>query len=134
MGPWSEPSGAKTRVPTSSARPAEWGLIGGLLALCIFGALALWISRYEIGTAGGVPARLDRFTGQVIGCVPGQGCLELIPAGTPALRNAVMQRVQSGAPTTPPNAPATGNATPAVAPPPSQPASPAPATHEKPHG
>jgi len=127
MGPWSEPSGAKTRSPSSSARPVEWGLIGGLLALCAFGALAVWISRYEIGTAGGVPARLDRFTGQVIGCVPGQGCLELIPAGTPALRNAVMQRVQGGAPTAP-NAATTGNVTPSATPP-SQPANPAPTTH-----
>src|SRR5689334_25253921 len=96
MGPWSKPTNVKTPAATSGASTlgaAEWALIVGLAALVVLGAAALWCSRYEIGMAAGVPARLDRFTGQVIGCVPGQGCLELVPAGAPQLRSAVIHRI-----------------------------------------
>lgn len=132
MGPWSKPTNARTQSSTgnsssSTLGPAEWALMIGLAALVVLGAAVLWCSRYEIGIAAGVPTRLDRFTGQVIGCVPGQGCLELIPAGQPTLRSAVVQRVPGGAP----NAAATGNATPAGAPPSPTPTPPAP---DKPHG
>ena len=45
----------------------------------------LWLNRYEIGQAGGVPVRLNRMTGEVIACVPRQGCFSIIPAGEPEL-------------------------------------------------
>jgi hypothetical protein len=102
MGPWSKPTNVKTPPASSGSTatlgPAEWALIVGLAALVALGAVAIWCSRYEIGVAAGVPARLDRFTGQVIGCVPGQGCLELVPAGEPPLRSAVVHRIPGVAP------------------------------------
>lgn len=121
MGPWSKPTNVKTQS-SATLGPAEWALMIGLAVLVVLGAVAIWCSRYEIGVAAGVPARLDRFTGQVIGCVPGQGCLELIPAGEPALRAAVVRRTLDGAPD------AAGNATPVLPPSPAAaPAAPAPA-------
>ena len=94
MGPWSKPTNTRPQAAAApTIGPAEWALIVGLAALVVLGAVAVWCSRYEIGVAAGVPARLDRFTGQVIGCVPGQGCLELVPAGEPPLRNAVVHRI-----------------------------------------
>ncbi len=89
--------------------PAEAALVLGLIVLGALAGLAVWLSRYELGTAGGLPARLDRFTGQVIGCVPGQGCVELIPAGEPSLRRPVLKPLPA------PAAASAGNA--AAAPP-----------------
>ena len=122
MGPWSKPTNVRPPQTTTAAPalgPAEWALIIGLAALVVLGAVAVWCSRYEIGVAAGVPARLDRFTGQVIGCVPGQGCLELVPAGEPPLRSAVVHRI----PGVTPVPEAAGNA--AAAPEPAAPAAPA---------
>ncbi|HKR87541.1 MAG TPA: hypothetical protein VJS38_05150 [Phenylobacterium sp.] len=100
MGPWSKPTNVRTPPAGSSSTatlgPAEWALIVSLAALVLLGAAAVWFSRYEIGVAAGVPARLDRFTGQVIGCIPGQGCLELVPAGEPPLRSGVVHRIPGG--------------------------------------
>jgi len=113
MGPWSKPTNVRPQaaVTRPTLGPAEWALIVGLAALVLLGAVALWLSRYEIGNGAAFPfpARLDRLTGQVIGCVPGQGCVELVPAGEPKLRGAVIHRVPS-APAGPEAAPA-GNAT-----------------------
>jgi hypothetical protein len=53
--------------------------------LLVFGAAVLWLNRYEMGQAGGLPVRLNRLTGEVIACVPKQGCFALIPAGEPTL-------------------------------------------------
>ena len=108
MGPWTDAAPSKPTKRPSSLSAAEWILLLGLLALCVIAGLALWASRYEIGTAGGLPARLDRFTGQVISCVPGQACFELIPSGEPALHTPVIRSGASAAP----HAPA-GNETPA---------------------
>jgi hypothetical protein len=87
MGPWSEPPKAKAtaKAPRASGRGGEWALIAALVALCVLAALTLWGSRYELGSAGGMATRLDRLTGQVIGCDPAQGCVEVVPAGAPAL-------------------------------------------------
>jgi hypothetical protein len=132
MGPWSKPTNARTQAaaPAPTLGPAEWALIIGLAALVILSAAALWLSRYEIGgsSAFPFPTRLDRVTGQVIGCVPGQGCVELVPAGEPKLRSAVIHRGPgaSGAPEAGGAAPA-GNA---AATPPA--AGNAPAAHAKP--
>jgi hypothetical protein len=107
MGPWSASTAEKAK-PQSSLRLADVCLIIALLALCSAAAAAIWINRYEVATAGGVPARLNRFTGQVVGCIPGQGCVEIVPAGEPALRKPII--------TTPhptPEAPVAGSATPA---------------------
>src|ERR1700741_871423 len=112
MGPWSNPSNGKPQPRTATLGPAEWALMVGLAALVVLGAVAVWCSRYEIGLAGGVPARLDRFTGRVIGCIPGQGCQGLIPAGEPAVRGGVIDRPISPAPEA-----ASGNAAPAASPP-----------------
>jgi hypothetical protein len=94
-GPWSDATQPSDR-PKASLGPAEIIALVGLLLLAAFGAASLYLNRYEIGSAGGVPARLDRLTGQVIGCVPGQGCLELIPAGdrgcAPCSRGRTRQR------------------------------------------
>lgn len=129
MGPWSKPTNVRPPQATAAAPtlgPAEWALIIGLAALVVLGAVAVWCSRYEIGVAAGVPARLDRFTGQVIGCVPGQGCLELVPAGEPPLRSAVVHRIPGVVP-----APETGNAAAGSA---AAGAAPAPAASAKPKG
>lgn len=55
------------------------------VALLALGAAFVLMDRYQLGQAGALPARLDRFTGQVIACVPQRGCLEFIPAGQPPL-------------------------------------------------
>jgi hypothetical protein len=89
MGPWSASTPEKVK-PQGALRLADVILITALIALCAAAAASLWINRYEISTAGGVPARLNRFTGQVIGCIPGQGCVEIIPAGEPTLRKPVI--------------------------------------------
>jgi len=111
MGPWSETPAAKA-TRSSALGAAEWLVIVALVALGVVAALALWCSRYEIGTAGGLPLRLDRFTGQVIGCVPSQGCFEFIPAGEPTLHSPALRPMT--APATPPaaaaGAPPAGNA------------------------
>jgi hypothetical protein len=106
MGPWSASTAEKAK-PQSSLRPADVCLIIALLALCSAAAAALWINRYEVATAGGIPARLNRFTGQVVGCIPGQGCVEIVPAGEPALRKPVF-----AAPHPAPEGRAAGNTTP----------------------
>jgi hypothetical protein len=115
MGPWSDPSDNTPKRPNSTPL-AERGLLAALVALCVLAGLAVWASRYELGTAGGLPARLDRFTGEVIGCVPGQGCLQFIPAGSPALRSAVAKPAAAPASAPAGNAPA-GNASSPAAPP-----------------
>jgi hypothetical protein len=84
---------------------AEVLLIVALLLIAAFGLGALFLNRYEIGNAGGMPARLDRLTGRVIGCIPG-GCLELIPAGEPVLHDVRQVRRPLAAP----SAEASGNA------------------------
>jgi hypothetical protein len=126
MGPWSKPTNVRPQVATAAPTlgPAEWALIISLAALVVLGAVAVWCSRYEIGFAVGVPTRLDRFTGQVIGCAPGQGCVELVPAGEPPLRSVHRPAAPAGG---------TGDsqATPAAA---AQPAPSAPAAPAKPKG
>ena len=108
MGPWSASTPEKAK-PQSSLRLADVCLIIALLALCAAAAAAIWINRYEVATAGGLPARLNRFTGQVVGCIPGQGCVEIVPAGEPQLRKPVI-----AAPRPNPDAQGAGNsATPA---------------------
>ena len=77
------------------------------LALLALGAALVVMDRYQIGQAGTLPARLDRFTGQVIACVPQRGCVEFIPAGDPSLQPVVTQK-----PAAPP-APAPAAAAPA---------------------
>ncbi len=84
------------------ARPAF--LIIVTVALLALGAAFVFTDRYQIGQAGGLPVRLDRYTGQVIGCVPQRGCVEFIPAGQPPL-GTVTTKPEAGA-TPPPPAPA----------------------------
>lgn len=84
MGPWSaEP---KPSAKVSARAPAGRELTIGILFAVIlaFGAASIWINRYELGQVGGVPVRMNRFTGQVIGCVA-RGCFAIIPAGEPPL-------------------------------------------------
>jgi hypothetical protein len=89
-GPWSGPppkEAQRARVLPAS----DVILVLALLALCGAIAAAVWMSRYELGAAGGLPARLDRFTGQVISCVPSKACFEFIPAGEPVLEKPVLK-------------------------------------------
>jgi hypothetical protein len=111
MGPWSASTPEKVR-PQSSLRLADVCLIIALLALCAAAAAAIWVNRYEVATAGGLPARLNRFTGQVVGCIPGQGCVEIVPAGEPPLRKPVV-----AAPHPAPEGQSAGNSAPPAPPP-----------------
>jgi hypothetical protein len=88
MGPWSKPE-KKQPMPAERRKPGEIMLWTALIALCTLGALGAWMSRYEAGTAGAIPTRMNRWTGQVIGCVPLKGCVELVPAGEPALTTPI---------------------------------------------
>jgi hypothetical protein len=71
-------------------------LVVAIVALCVFAAAIVWLNRYEVGAVGPITTRLDRFTGQVIGCVPGNGCVEFVPAGSPPLRQALLRREPAG--------------------------------------
>lgn len=96
-------------------RPAF--LISVTVALVALGAAFVLMDRYQLGQAGALPARLDRFTGQVIACVPQRGCLEFIPAGQPPL--ATVNTTTAPAPKSPAGSASsgiTGSANPAVAP------------------
>jgi hypothetical protein len=66
------------------ARPGF--LIAVTVALLLLGAAFVFTDRYQLGQAGALPARLDRFTGQVIACIPPKGCFVIIPAGDPPLQ------------------------------------------------
>jgi hypothetical protein len=77
-------------------------MVATVVALCVFGAAIIWLNRYESGAIGVMSTRLDRFTGQVIGCLPNAGCIELVPAGAPTLREAIVRR--QPAPTATPEA------------------------------
>jgi hypothetical protein len=106
---------------------ASPAVVAAIIALCVFGAAILWLNRYEVSSVGPVPMRLDRFTGQVIGCLPNSGCIEFIPVGTPELRESVMRREPAPAQVAPPAGAPAGNAQAAPAPavaaaPPSSPA------------
>ena len=79
--------------------------------LLLFGAAVLWLNRYEMGQAGGLPVRLNRMTGEVIACVPKQGCFALIPAGEPTL--GTVREATVNAPAAAPGAPAPTAAAPA---------------------
>jgi len=70
------------RAPAPLSGPAVLGVL--LVALA---AGALWLNRYELGQAGGVPVRMNRLTGEVIGC-GAQGCVAIIPAGEPQLKTS----------------------------------------------
>ena len=84
MGPWSDARSPSTRSAVRFGAPEAW-LIAMAAGLLLFGAAVLWLNRYEMGQAGGLPVRLNRITGEVIACVPKQGCFALIPAGDPTL-------------------------------------------------
>jgi hypothetical protein len=94
------------------SRPAY--LIIVTVALLAFGAALVASERYQLDQASGVPTRLDRFTGQVIACVPQRGCVEFIPAGNPPLAT-VMPGPKAAAPSATPKVPAPAPA-PAAAP------------------
>ena len=112
MGPWGPPSStgrrkAGDRAPLS-ANPRLLLQIyfvvitASLLALAA-GALAL--QRYEAVQMAGVPTRLDRLTGELVGCVPPKGCFVIVPAGEPRL--ASLRELQpSSAPSPMPASPA----------------------------
>jgi hypothetical protein len=55
------------------------------IVLLLLAAALVLAERYQVDQAAGIPTRLDRFTGQVIACVPQRGCVEFIPAGQPVL-------------------------------------------------
>lgn len=86
-------------------------LVAVTLALLVLGAALVVAERYQLDQASGVPTRLDRFTGQVIACVPQRGCVEFIPAGNPPLATVMPT------PKAPPANTGTASA-PAAAPPP----------------
>jgi hypothetical protein len=97
-------------------------LVATAIALCVLGAAIVWMNRYEVSSSlvGPIPMamRLDRFTGQVIGCIPGNGCIEMVPSGTPALRDGLVKRAPNGPAATAPGsqaAPAGNTAAPANA-------------------
>ena len=75
-------------------------LIAVTIALLLLGAAFVFTDRYAIGQAGGLPARLDRLTGQVIACAPPRGCVEIIPAGRITL-STVLTAPKPGAPAAP---------------------------------
>lgn len=104
---WGGPPKSASGEWFERARPAF--LITVTVALLALGAAFVFTDRYQIGQAGALPARLDRFTGQVVACVPQRGCVEFIPAGRPTLATVV--------PAPKPAAPATPPATPPAAPP-----------------
>ena len=87
MSNWGGQSGSGGAGPGAAwferARPAF--LIVVTAALFALGVAFVFTDRYQIGLAAGLPVRLDRFSGQVIGCVPQRGCFEIIPAGQPPL-------------------------------------------------
>ena len=59
------------------------------VALVLLCAFALLLQRYEVVELGTVPTRLDRLTGELIGCIPGRGCFAIIPPGEPPLTTVV---------------------------------------------
>lgn len=84
-------------------------LIAVTVALLALGAAFVFTDRYQLDQAAGVPTRLDRFTGQVIACVPQRGCFEFIPAGSPTLATVLTSPKPAG-----PSQPAATPAAPAA--------------------
>jgi hypothetical protein len=123
LGPWSNSSGNTTNSNVLPQRKASPALVASIVALCLFGAAIVWLQRFEVSSIGPVALRLDRFTGQVIGCVPNAGCVEFVPAGTPEVRDAFVRRQspqgnqpQPSPNPTPPGASAGGGAAPGASP------------------
>lgn len=87
MSPWSNARNSSNSEKRSEVRLGwpDASLGGAIVILAALAAAILWMNRYEIGQAGGLPVRLNRMTGQVIACVPKQGCFMMIPAGEPEL-------------------------------------------------
>ena len=88
-------------------RPAF--LIITTAALIALGAAFIFTDRYAVGQAGGLPVRLDKFTGEIIACVPPRGCFAIVPAGQPPLATmtaAPAPKSPTGAMPTPAPAPA----------------------------
>ena len=93
MNPWKEAQTGAKRAHRSRTWPAaEIALITTLAALVATALAMLWLNRFESAQFGTVPSRLNRITGEVIGCLPGQGCIQLIPPGEPNLRPATIRR------------------------------------------
>lgn len=116
MSNWGGQSGGADSGAAWFERYRPLFLILVTVALIALGAAFVVMDRYQLGQAGALPARLDRFTGQVIACVPQRGCLEFIPAGQPPLGT---MSASAGPAQKVPAAPATsGAANPALAPPP----------------
>ena len=98
------------------------------VALLVLAGILVVADRYQIDQAGGLPTRLDRFTGQVIACVPQRGCVEFIPAGAPTL-NPVIPAPKAGM--NPAQAPVSPGAPAAAAPASTAPAAAAPSPAAK---
>lgn len=85
MGPWGNEGDRRTRrVGSIGGAGVSWGSIYLAIitiALVVLCAFALMMQRYQVSEIGTLPMRLDRFTGEVVSCIPRRGCFSFIPAG-----------------------------------------------------